>query len=484
MRSFRAFVHSCILAGIAASAVTATEQQQLLQQKGSLDDDDDRAGRGLIVSRAVASGLTTSSPTITIDGRFFGRTPRVYLGAVGGVLEQLSVISSTGTQIVAALPTSAPGSYVLAVSRGPRDLQNASMSVTIGAEGPSGPPGPPGMIGPPGPQGPPGPEGPQGEPGPPGPQGMTGLTGPPGSANINGTPNRIIKFTSPTTGGNSLMLDTGSFVQLLSADSVRSFDVQTSSPNGDAVWGINSAAAGAGGGVGVLGRTAQSSFAAGVWGENVNPQGTGIVGVGNGHGATVLPAGSGGAFTGFTTGLLARSNASNLGEAIYADQFGDVVRVGHYNGTTFFKILGTGTVSTHVKDPTDPVGKRRVVLHAPEAPEPLFTEYGQGRLVNGRAHIELDPRVSANIHVDAAHPLRVFIQIEDDENVRGVVVKNKTATGFDVAEIAGGTSNASFQWQIIGNRADEVLANGRISRNADARFLEAPKEGERVESKK
>src|SRR5690606_6368569 len=72
------------------------------------------------------------------------------------------------------------------------------------------------------------------------------------------------------------------------------------------------------------------------------------------------------------------------------------------------------------------------------------------------------------------HPLRVFIQLEDDENIVGVVVKNKSARGFEVVERMGGRSNARFQWHVVANRADEVLPSGRISRYADIRFEELP----------
>ena len=51
-----------------------------------------------------------------------------------------------------------------------------------------------------------------------------------------------------------------------------------------------------------------------------------------------------------------------------------------------------------------------------------------------------------------------------------MVVKNKTPHGFDVVELGGGASSMPFQWHIVGNRADEAAANGRVSRNADARF--------------
>jgi hypothetical protein len=162
-----------------------------------------------------------------------------------------------------------------------------------------------------------------------------------------------------------------------------------------------------------------------------------------------------------------------VGQAIYTQQLNDPVRVGFWSGATFFKIAGVGTVSTNVKDPTDPAGQRRVSLHAPEAPEMFFMDFGAGQLVNGRARVDLDPRLLANVTIDAAHPMRVFIQLEEDENTRGVVVKNKTATGFDVVEIQGGRSNLPFQWQVVVNRADEVLPSGRVSRNADVRFQEA-----------
>jgi hypothetical protein len=476
----------------------------------------------LTISQAAPAGLDTPTPTITIDGLNFGASPRVYLGTIGGALQELLVITASNNQIVAALNTVDSASYVLVVSRGPASTQNFSITLAIGnagatgSEGPQGPQGPqgiPGEAGPQGsqgevgpqgiqggigPQGPPGDAGPQGIPGPAGAtgpegpqgiqgvQGTTGSQGPAGSANISGTTNFLTRFTSPITGGNSLLYDNGVNLgvgttapgfpmQILGANVSRNLDVANSAAGGDALWGMNTAAQGTAGGSGVVGVSSQAnSLAAGVFGENPHSIGTGVIGIANGVGSVVLPNGSGGAFSGQVTGLFARSTTSGTGQAIYADQFGDVVRVAYYNGT-FYKINGIGSVSTHVKDPTDPARERRITLHAPETPEIYFMDYGQGRLQNGRAHIELDPRLVGNITVDDTHPLRVFIQVEDDENVLGVVVKNKTTTGFDVVQVGGGTSSASFQWNIVANRADEVLDDGRISNNKDARFEEAPK---------
>ena len=132
------------------------------------------------------------------------------------------------------------------------------------------------------------------------------------------------------------------------------------------------------------------------------------------------------------------------------------------------KIIGTGTVNTIVKD----LKGNLVALSCPEAPESLFQDYGAGQLLDGKAHIELDPILAKNIVVDEKHPLRVFVQLEGDCN--GVFVSNKTGTGFDVTELAGGTSAVAFTYTVAANRADEVLPDGSISRYSAERFPAAP----------
>jgi hypothetical protein len=140
----------------------------------------------------------------------------------------------------------------------------------------------------------------------------------------------------------------------------------------------------------------------------------------------------------------------------------------YWSGTTEYKILGSGTVSTTVKDTKGD----KVVLHCPETPEIYFEDYGEGQLVNGKVHIILDPTIAKNVAINEKHPLRVFIQLRGD--CKGTYVTNENATGFDVIELNGGKSNAPFNWHIIANRADEVMTSGKISKNADVRFEKAP----------
>lgn len=244
---------------------------------------------------------------------------------------------------------------------------------------------------------------------------------------------------------------------------------------GDAVSAINFAASGSGSGSGSYGQTSQSN-GFGVEATNANSSGTGIYSAGQNVAGTYLVAGSGGSLNGTTTGVHARSTTAGVGEAIYSDQFSNITRVNYWSGATQYKIIGTGTVSTTAEN----TNGERVVLHCTEAPEIYFEDYGQGQLVDGRVHIDIDPTIAKNITVNEKHPLRVFIQLEDECN--GVFVTNKTGNAFDVVELASGKSNAKFQYRIVGNRADEVLPNGRISKNADTRFELAPKNLETKEA--
>ena len=282
---------------------------------------------------------------------------------------------------------------------------------------------------------------------------------------------------------------------------------------GDALSGINTATNGSGQGAGVFGTTTQASLnAAGVYGSNSNANGTGISGVGNNiagkalgvgsggafTGATVgmagfastaasgtgvvgagnnvspvtLNAGSGGAFTGLSTGVYSNVTglSGGINQSIYTNNAptGTAVAINAWNGALQYKILGNGNVSTIVKD----LNNKQVIMYAPESPEDYFQDFGEGKLANGRAHIDIDRVLAKNIAVNEKHPLRVFIQPEGD--CKGVYVTNKTANGFDVVELNGGTSNINFQWSITCNRADEQLANGLVSKNADARFSPMP----------
>ena len=234
---------------------------------------------------------------------------------------------------------------------------------------------------------------------------------------------------------------------------------------------------------GVLGE-ARSSKGFGVNGVNTSTTGTGVLGEGNNVTGSYLTGGSGGAFTGQTIGTygLAKSNVPGVtGAPARAGGYFEsgsgatlvYTYVAAYEGTGVpRKVMGNGTVNTVVQD----AAGNHVLLSAPEAPENLFQDHGSGTLVNGHAHIALDPTLSRNILVDGAHPLRAMVQMRGECN--GAYVINGTSEGFDVVEFAQGVSNASFFWTVTANRADVTHPDGTVWRFSTERF--APTQGPQV----
>jgi hypothetical protein len=251
---------------------------------------------------------------------------------------------------------------------------------------------------------------------------------------------------------------------------------QANGTNGTGVFGRANGTNGAG----VYGTT-NNATAFGMWGTNTHASGTGIIASGNNVTSSYLVNGSGGSFTGSNYGIAAFKNgalADGTGAGYFMartnpDQMG--VAVAYRSGTTNYKIIDIGGFGGNVStDVWDIDNKTRRIMFAPEAPEIFFQDFGRGQLVNGRAHITLDPIFARNIVVNEQHPLNVFIQLEGD--CKGVYVTNKTANGFDVVELNGGTSNVKFSYFVNANRADYIHpeTNELISKHEGVRFPVAP----------
>lgn len=246
---------------------------------------------------------------------------------------------------------------------------------------------------------------------------------------------------------------------------------------GSAVYGQNTGA----NGYGVSGLT-NATGGYGVVGQSLLNTGTAGLFISNTIGSySSLTSGSGVAATGVTTGVYGYANttagATNAAGGYFATAYVGTgsagaatpfAYIGARIGSTTYKIYGTGNVSTIV---TRPDG-RRATMFCPEAAEPLLQDFGTGKLVNGKAHIDLDPILSNNIVVDNNHPLQAFVQLRGD--CRGVYVTNTTATGFDVIELQGGNSNVEFTWTVSANRKDTDDGNGEKSLYQDLRFPEGP----------
>ncbi len=239
-----------------------------------------------------------------------------------------------------------------------------------------------------------------------------------------------------------------------------------SSNGGVGVWGIgyngaNSYWNGAGGSF--------SGYGTGLYATASDASnGNGIVAAANGEAAVTYTGGSGGSFTGSVTGVngIAKGISDYDAGGYFKCGNGTWVYVGTSIGGTMYDTYGNGTNAKSVKS----LGKGYVGMFTPISPEILLQDYGSGKLVNGKAHIDIDPVLTKNIFVNKKHPLRVFIQLEGD--CKGVYVTNKTAKGFDVVELQGGMSNINFSWTITANRADSYSDDGKTleSKHVDVRF--------------
>lgn len=164
-----------------------------------------------LANLAIGGGTVLAG---TVNGINWAAGPyfvKVELDATGG-----SSYALMGTSELLSVP------YALYAANGgtpgPQGPQGPAGANGIdGAQGPAGAngtAGAQGATGAAGPQGPQGPQGPTGATGANGAAGVAGATGPAGSANISGTINNLVKFTSATTGGNSMLFDNGTRIGL------------------------------------------------------------------------------------------------------------------------------------------------------------------------------------------------------------------------------------------------------------------------------
>lgn len=138
-------------------------------------------------------------------------------------------------------------------------------------------------------------------------------------------------------------------------------------------------------------------------------------------------------------------------------------------GGALRKIDGTGAAGTIVKD----LDNKPVLMTCMESPEVLFSDYGRGELVNGKAYIQLDPIFTKNIVVDENNHMKVFIQLEGD--CKGVYVSNKSETGFEVRELQGGNATVNFSYMVTANRANQQGENGiTFPFDSSTRFAKGP----------
>lgn len=178
-----------------------------------------------------------------------------------------------------------------------------------------------------------------------------------------------------------------------------------------------------------------------------------------------FPSASGAAFIGYASNYATWTGFALVTGGTYYDTYRTAQPT--TESKVMLNVVGPGLNATTIES-----NNKTIVMPAVSAPESLFQDYGIGKLVNGRATITINSILSENILVDKEHPLKVFVQLEGDCN--GVFVTKKSTTGFEVVELANGTSNTEFSYSIIASRAPKNMTakNGSVHEfNAPKRFM-------------
>jgi hypothetical protein len=219
-------------------------------------------------------------------------------------------------------------------------------------------------------------------------------------------------------------------------------------------------------GYGVYGHASSTSFdldpACGVYGQSEDPDGIGIWGWASngGHGirATSLLGTGLAAYSSSSTGDVCGvygSSYSIEGTGVYGNAqattgttygvYGRDSSEGGYGVYYSGGLAGTGSKSCVVETSHGPT-----LLYCQESPENWFEDFGEGQLVNGRCHVDLDPLFLETVTIDEQTPMKVFVQLHD-EGSHGVAVQ-KGYTGFDVIELENGRSSSTFDYRIVAKR--------------------------------
>ena len=168
----------------------------------------------------------------------------------------------------------------------------------------------------------------------------------------------------------------------------------------------------------------------------------------SGTGKTLYARNSGTGQAGFFEITRAGNTSAALSAATYGTGW-----AGYFSGTskglrihtnpggTGLQVAG-GTKQAVVATPS---GARS--LYTEESSEVWFTDYGFGRLTNGRARVLLEPTFAQTVNV--GEPYHVFVQTYGDAEL---MVRDRTPLGFVVALRGGGERDAQFSYRVVAKR--------------------------------
>jgi hypothetical protein len=129
---------------------------------------------------------------------------------------------------------------------------------------------------------------------------------------------------------------------------------------------------------------------------------------------------------------------------IYASASADYGWAGYFSGdvriTDSLVVLGGKSAAVKVDN-----GEYRL-LYSQESPEVWFEDFGEGRLVNGKAVIQIDPLFAQTVNTSVKY--HVFLTPQDEPLT--LAVANRTTASFEVIGPSG--ANIPFSYRIVAKR--------------------------------
>jgi hypothetical protein len=208
-----------------------------------------------------------------------------------------------------------------------------------------------------------------------------------------------------------------------------------------------------------------SDTGTGVYGEALTGGVAGVVGKGtparDGEGgqAAVGVIGDGNyagvwGFSEIGTGVQGEAEGGGTGVYGYSKKgagvMGDCGKKSGYAGAFFANVLITGDLTVQgAKSAAVPFPDKTIRrLYALESPESWFEDFGEAKLVNGKAEVRIDARFAAVVR----GPYHVFITPYGNSN--GLYVSNRARRSFSVHENGNGKSTLAFGYRIAARRKD------------------------------
>ncbi len=151
-------------------------------------------------------------------------------------------------------------------------------------------------------------------------------------------------------------------------------------------------------------------------------------------------------------GVIGQCGSSAVGEFLGED----------VNATENFTVDCSGTPSSFLRARNGMYAASIV----PRSTSAVLEDYGETRLVNGRATVRLDPAFAATI--SDKDPYLVFLTPDGDTN--GLYVANKTTESFQVREIHAGTSSLVFDYRIVAKPANDTHPRMTLMARPSLRF--------------